>query len=466
MIDELKQKISNVIKAVKSKDSFIQNFAITFTGSFFSILIQLLLTPIIARIYPPEAYGTFSLFNAIVSNLALIGTLTYVRALLLPKTHRDFIHLAQLVIFLSFVFSAVVTGITLLFGRELQVLLNLENLGNWIYAIGPAVLLLTMGQLVGEWNARSKRFRKRSITEVSSALGIRLFHIAYGLSLLGNFQGLIIGEYLGKTCVTLSLFIDVADRRSKKLLRFFKKYQLLKIARNFKNYPLYFLPGSWMNLLSEQLPVYFFTYFYDVKHVGYFALATGLLAIPMRLLGNAVQPVFFQKAVETFNNNRQDLGRITYSLYRQLLFLGVIPFSILTVFGDVIFSVFLGKSWTLAGVYASYLGYYYIFRLISSPLSTLFSIYGREKKLLYFQLFLLIIRLLALLLGIYVFRTPEYTLLAFSIANTIAYFLLSLQIFRMVSVSLWRVLVFTVLFIGPTFLFFLLLRQIILGNLF
>ncbi len=63
---------------------------IAFSGYFFSFAIQLVLTPVIARLYTPEAYGTFATLNALVMNLSLVLTLGYIDAFQLPKSEKDF----------------------------------------------------------------------------------------------------------------------------------------------------------------------------------------------------------------------------------------------------------------------------------------------------------------------------------------------------------------------------------------
>lgn len=455
---KIKEKILKFWRALVSEGSFVQNFAIVFAGSFLATVVQFFLTPIITRLFPPESYGTFSLFAAVASNLALLATLMYDKALLLPKREDHFIHQLQLCLILVFTFSLSLSLLIFVGGEYLMKWFRLESLSNWIYALGPAVLLIALTKILVEWNARLKRFKKRSFVEVSSNLGARVFHIIFGTLKGGAFYGLIVGEYLSKLYALVVLAHDIWKEKNFPALGNMQWQNLKAAAKKYVNYPLYFLPGSWINLFSEQLPIFMFTYFFDPNIVGLYAMATGLMTVPIRLLGNSIYPVFFQKAVETYNSNPQKVGTITFQIFRQLLLLAVVPFLIIMFYGDDIFRFILGSNWEMAGTFSSILSLFYLFKLVSSPLSSIFSIYGKEKSLLKFQVLLFILRFASLAIGIYFFRSPIETLLMFSIANASAYLILSLQIFKIISISRLKVLLLTFVIIIPVFIILLIIN--------
>ncbi|MFN8889653.1 MAG: lipopolysaccharide biosynthesis protein, partial [Cyclobacteriaceae bacterium] len=89
-MNKANQIFNQVVAALRKDGSFAQSYAIVLSGTGVNILVQILITPIITRIYGPEAYGTYSIFNAIATNIAMVATLRFPQALLLPPRERDF----------------------------------------------------------------------------------------------------------------------------------------------------------------------------------------------------------------------------------------------------------------------------------------------------------------------------------------------------------------------------------------
>jgi hypothetical protein len=49
-------------------------------------------------------------------------------------------------------------------------------------------------------------------------------------------------------------------------------------------------------MLSNQLPIIFFTMNFSMEELGAYTFAGSMVAIPNRLVGNAIRPVFFKKS--------------------------------------------------------------------------------------------------------------------------------------------------------------------------
>lgn len=67
------------------KSSLLKNMAIMISGSVGAQIILLLLSPIITRLYGPEAYGVMGAFNSIINIVIPIAALTYPDTIILPK---------------------------------------------------------------------------------------------------------------------------------------------------------------------------------------------------------------------------------------------------------------------------------------------------------------------------------------------------------------------------------------------
>ena len=152
----------------------------------------------------------------------------------------------------------------------------------------------------------------------------------------------------------------------------------------------------------------------------------------MGLLGSSMAPVFLQRITEAQHGKPDEIGRLTINLYKKLLYIGILPFAALTAFGDIVFKWIFGARWELAGIFTACLAIYYLFRLISSPLSSVFIVLNKQQKLLAFQLFLFIGRAIVLAVGAFVLKDIFWVVLLFGLFNAVAYFFVAIWILDIV----------------------------------
>ncbi|MFD2720964.1 lipopolysaccharide biosynthesis protein [Hymenobacter monticola] len=439
----MKQRIfrfaQQYLQPLRQNGSFARNFVLTLSGSAAVTMLGFLLTPVMVRLYAPAAYGQFAVFTSVVSTLSTVTMLSYPAALLLPESPGQFRALVQLAVVLAC-------------GGALLVLLSVALGGSWLlrqlppaagtggllYALPLLLLLANLNIILGGWYVRTKRFGSRSSIEVAAALGGRSVTIGWGWWGGGSVGGLLLGEVTNRLAATVSMTLGPLRREFKTLWEAFSWRQLRSVAREYAEFPLYVLPSNLISLLSAQLPVYLLGLGFGATSVGLYAFSAGLLEIPVNLLGGAVLPVFWQKASEM---QRQDPGRLpalTLRLYYQLLYLGVLPFGIITVFGDVIFKFAFGVRWELAGVYTGYLGYYYVFKLMSQATSPIYNVIGKQRYLLLSNVCLLLARAVALGLGLWR-HNLNLALLLFGVGSLTATFLTDLHILSLLKLPVGRI---------------------------
>ena len=90
-----------------TSSSFASNVVTIVTGTAIAQIIVILATPVITRLYGPEAFGLFALFSSIISILVTVGCLRYELAIMLPKSDEDAANVFGLCIFLLMVITVV-----------------------------------------------------------------------------------------------------------------------------------------------------------------------------------------------------------------------------------------------------------------------------------------------------------------------------------------------------------------------
>ncbi|UOG77211.1 oligosaccharide flippase family protein [Hymenobacter tibetensis] len=395
-------------------------------------------SPIMTRLYGPQSYGLFAVFNAIVNNANLLSTLGYAPAFLLPRQRKRFLALVQLTLLLSF--SALVL-MTLAFPLLHDVLLrwlHAEELGLWFYVIPFAVFIFNLNMLMSAWYLRTKDFKKRAGIDVATAVAGRGLTLGAGWLGNGPIGGLLLGDLFSKLTMFFSLLFSGIHRQLKDLRRPFSWARIRAVAWEYREYPFYVMPTAYLNILAGQLPIFFLTTGFGTAAVGLYAFSTSLLELPINLIGSAVSPVFLQKATETHQQDPERLKQICLDLYNKLFYLGLVPFGIITVFGDWLFGFVFGARWEQAGVFTGYLGYYYVFKLASYATSPVYAVFRRQRLALLGTVLLVFVRAASLLIGV---RMHDLNLgmLLFGVSSFVVTFLVDMNILHLLKLPVLRV---------------------------
>jgi O-antigen/teichoic acid export membrane protein len=423
----------NLFKRIREK-GFLNSIVLLSSSSAINIILNIVLAPIVSRIYNKEDYGAAALFISVVTVMSVFTTLMYPSAIIIPSEERKAEKLASLSFILTICFS-LITFIALL----IFYLFDLETFSSsafdsWIYLIPIGLIILVLDQIATQFNFRLKDFKRSAKANVVSGVSNKGVTIAMGLIFGSSQFGLLIG-FLGSHII--SFFIKARNRIQKILSINWNKQELLTVANEYSSYPKYILPGDLINRLSRDFPLYFFSYSYDLKVVGSLAFANSMLSIPYNLISTSISPVFIQKAKELKEISVEKLKQFLVKLNNLLFLLGVLPFSILTVFGEEIFAIVFSENWREAGVFAGILAIYFMFRIIMSPLSSIFRVLEKEKITLVFNIFLFVGRALLLWISSLYFSAIN-TLIFYSVFSAFAYFILLIITFNLVKLQWFK----------------------------
>ena len=449
---------------VRNRGSFARNAATTFTGVVITIAAQLLLTPLITRIYGPQAYGVYGLFMAISTNVALLATASYPMAFVLPANEHRFRDLFK------------GTGLLLLATTALAFLLlpfreavytifpGWAIMGKFALLLPLAVLLQGLHAMFGQACVRHKAFLVTAQFNAGFNVGVRLFNVIVGWATGGILHGLIMGELLVRGAA-MGVFIRPLRRFGLGATLGTSGFtRALAVLRHYARYPKYVLPTRWLALLFGQLPIFFLAEAGAPISLVQYAMAGALLLIPLRLLGYSLNSVFMQKAAETMRTDRTRLPLITGRLFDRLLLLGVAPFAVQIVFGDVIFGLLLGSEWTGAGVFSAMLGLYFFFRLLAEPMAPLFAILVRDKRLFGFHLANTLLGAAALWVGMRLMGNVHLGILLFGISGGIMHAYLAGRILVLAGVPWLPRITRALALLALACIVLLMLRKVMLGD--
>lgn len=422
--------------SVRRRGSFFGDVLKLVSGTAFSQALLLLASPILTRLYTPEAFGTLALFTSIITILGVIACLRYELAIMLPESDEEAANLLGA----SLMFAVLVSSLTvpvMWWGQALLLRsLNAPALGPYLWLIPPGVLVGGVFLALNYWNSRTKRFGRLSIARVVQSIGVLTTQIGLGFGGLPT-SGVLIGASVGGQTLATTILGGQIWRDDRKL--FFRSICLSKIFLEIKRYRKFPLLDTWsalLNSLSWQLPAFLLSAFFSSTIVGFYALGFRILQLPMSLIGGSIAQVFYQRASEAHKQGK--LATLVEEVFDKLVMIGLVPMLTLTLIGRDLYTVLFGSEWAEAGVYTQILSIWAFVWFISSPLSTLFSVLEKQEYLLWWNLANFATRLFSLWIG-GALREPRIAIVLFAFSGILIYGYINLLILSKSGVPLRKV---------------------------
>ncbi len=122
------------------KSKFVRNVVVVASGTAGAQAIVIAFSPIITRLYGPEAFGILGTFMAIVAVITPIAALSYPIAIVLPKEDSDAQGIARLSAYIALGVAALTALLLLAAGGHIVNLLQVQEVSSYIWLL-PVVIL-------------------------------------------------------------------------------------------------------------------------------------------------------------------------------------------------------------------------------------------------------------------------------------------------------------------------------------
>jgi O-antigen/teichoic acid export membrane protein/SAM-dependent methyltransferase len=360
----------------RASGKFISNVLTLITGNGLSQLINIAGTLVLARLFAPEAFGSFALFVTLVSFLSVLGGGRYELAIMLPEKDEE----AANILFLAVLVLSGVAGVSFvmvaLFHNPAARLLGDERLRLWLWAAPVALFVNGMYQVQGVWFGRMKRFRRLAIARVLQSLGTVVGQLGLLLVHSGGFA-LVGGWIIGQSIGSISLFLQLFYSDGSFLWHARDRATIGEAVGKYRNFPIYKAPHSFVSNASSQLVIVILRMFADLNLVGLYSMAARAVYLPVSLIASSMNDVFYQKAATELK--RGGLERFVTRLLRIQLVLAA-PLLVLVAYdAKLIFGFVLGPQWVAAGTFAAILAFLSFLYFLTSWLDRLFDVRGQQK---------------------------------------------------------------------------------------
>ena len=245
------------VKEKLNQSEFLRNVSFLISGTLIAQLISILSSPVLARLYSPADFGIFASFMTIVGIISTFCTLKYDLAIVKEKLNKRSQQVQVLSYYILMFFSVLFFLFILFTPISILELLNL-NYGQYAYILVPLLLLTGLYSIQSYVLTRSKKFKLISSAGVILKIGIVFFQFIFWF-IFGDYLGLIYGNLIGLFLSILFLYIYSANEFIS--LNLFSHRQLFFAAKKHYRFPVFSAPQSFMNTLSQQLPIYFLGFY-------------------------------------------------------------------------------------------------------------------------------------------------------------------------------------------------------------
>lgn len=403
-----------MINKFKIKSEFSKNVITLMAGTTIAQAIPIAISPILTRIYTPQDFGMFALYMAIVSIISVIATGRYEMAIILPKEEENVKSIVKLIMILLSTVTFITFLIIFFFNQAITNLFENPEISNWIYFLPISIFLVGLYQVYNYLLIRKKDFKKLSSNKIIVSTTNVSIQLGYGFTISNGF-GLLFGNIIS---YAITIYFIIKSKVVNKYF-YFKDNSIEEIAKEYQNFPKYDVPSVLVNVVANQLPLLALGKFFGLTVVGFYSLMYKVLMIPINLLSSTILDVFKQRATEDYNKYG-NCKSIYIKTFKNLVLLGIAPFTILGIFAPEIFAFVFGKNWRVAGEFAQIMTPMFFLNFIVNPLSYTFFIVQKQKLNLFGQIILLLLTIVSIYIGIQ-FNDEYLTITIFAISYSFVY---------------------------------------------
>ena len=403
----------DIVNLIKSSGA--RNFAKLLSANVLAQVIGLIVYPILTRIYSPEDFGLLNLFLSIGGVLLILSTAEYYNAIVLPKEDKEAVGVVHLSLLLLLA-TVVLTGISVLFSDSIAKIFDTPDLAKYYWLMPIMVFVLGAWNILNYWYIRREQYNRISGYQLSQSVLSASSKI--GLGYVGLLRcGMIISAVLAPL-VSLLVSIGISFSREKQLLLQFSKANICRMANIYRNFPIYSLPRSMVNMVAGQLPVLLLTPIFGSKEVGFWSMALMLGFVPISVITKSLYQVLYQQ-ITTLVNDNQLIGSVLRRFTIGVLIVGA-PVAVGLYFVlPVLTEWFLGSGWETTGQYIRWMLPWLLCVFLAASTSFLSDVFFKQKIGLYFELLIALMRTVGVCIGVWL-HDFSFSVAGYAIGSAVA----------------------------------------------
>lgn len=357
------------------KSRFIRRMAMLSGGTLLGQLLLVAVSPILTRIYGPEAFGALAVFNSLAAILALVASLRYEFGIPVAREEEEAAGLVGVCVAATLGATLLVAGGVWLVGPWLARATEIPSLAWLLWLLPLTVLCSGLSLPLNYWSIRKGTFRVNTANKVVQAASQAGAQLALGLGGAGTW-GLILGYAAGPAAMLLHFLGALPAAERARLLAARRPRALWPSARAHWRYPAFSAPSTLLEMSVQLLPAVLLAVLHGPAVAGWFGLGQRVMGLPVKLLANAASQVFLGEAPRL--DGDAAVRRLFLRSVGGFALVGLLGMAPVLLLGPWLFGLVFGAEWRMAGAIAAALVPQHLARFVVMPVSQTLNIYGRQ----------------------------------------------------------------------------------------
>ncbi|GAB1407331.1 hypothetical protein MASR1M8_12500 [Thermomonas brevis] len=357
----------------------------------------------------------------------MLACLRYDLAIPLPRSSAlaaNLLVLAVGLVICVFVLLTLVAGVAVVKGWD-----EALSLGNYIWVVPLGVAFAGLYSAAQLWASRLGWYgliAKTRLAQMGGGVAIQLLLGIVNKSPLG----LILGHAASGGIGSIHL-LRRAWHTSPSTLRRVRLRTLRLVLRRYASFPKYSIIDGLSTNAATQLPILLIAAWASGPEAGYLLLATKIVAAPVQMVSAATSQVYLAAAPQKWRDGQ--LAEFTAKVSRNLILLMILPMVFfISVIVPLVVPLF-GSEWERTGGILVWLLPWYAVRLLSSPISMVMNVVGRQKMMMIMKISALVVRVGAVAIAHYVWGA--YLVESLAVASFVVYVVFGVVFLRAAGVS-------------------------------
>ena len=345
------------------------------SGTIVAQVVLALSTPVLTRLFAPEAFGIAAIFSAAYALFIPLVTLKYDQAIILPKARKSAESLGSMVMAIATASSALaglgVVAWMCFFPAQREPAFLLLPLALWL---GTAYTLMQ------QWSSRAANYKHYARSQVVGAVVNVTLCAGFAWAWTAEPVFMVLGftaGLAGSLLYTVKGFGGWPYKRHTTRLR-----SMVRRARVYGQFPLLVLPTALVTIVGANGIPFVLAPQYSLAEVGMFAVANRVLLIPGAIVGGALAEAV-RAEFAARQRSREQVTPTFHKALRWILGVAGASFSAIFLAAPLAFGWVFGPQYAGSGVIAQALilaafshftcaPFMYVFAILRRPAMGLF----------------------------------------------------------------------------------------------
>jgi O-antigen/teichoic acid export membrane protein len=397
---------------------FVRNVAVVLTGAAMSQAIGIAISPIVSRLFSPEAFGVLGSFMSVLGLIGPLVTLTYAGAIVIPQHEEE----SAAIVWLSMIISAgmaIASVLAIAVYSFCSTQAGRTDVRGLLCLVPIVIVFEALLQVSQQCMIRERRYRETAQFNILQAIVTAAAKVAAGFRSPTAFALVLVSLLavpINAGFYAAALNINRSDGWWPPRIQL---DDIKAAARRYVHFPLYRAPQSLVSAFSLSMPLLVLAYFHGTAAAGFFTLSNTVLGAPTQLMTKAINDVFFPRLVDGAHR-REDVTVLVLKAAGALGAVSIVPMLVLILAGPELFRLVFGVRWSEAGEYSRWLSLLTCTTLVLRAALTATPILNLQGTYLIFEIASTALKLASLSIAMFGSFSPLVAVASYSIAGSVS----------------------------------------------